>query len=181
MVGLNKLLGVGKRFRSQFKLIDGREFFGQMLDIPDTSRVSNFLSARRYLRTAPNTFLVPGNVMIAHDTTYIIAEHGEGFSVDPIYKHFKLFGVDQILTWYGSTVQENAVTGVKEVFTDQDNGVVYLSTQPKASMVDHLHIPQEQHVAICDRQVLVDDRVGDFVVVKSDMVLGVYVLELKKR
>lgn len=45
-----RLKNVGLRFRGKYQLVGGQHFYGQLLDIPDTSRVSNFFSTRRYLR-----------------------------------------------------------------------------------------------------------------------------------
>ena len=176
---MSKLAQVGKKFRSKFRLIDGREFYGQILDIPDTSRVSNFLSARRYLRTSPNTIVQPGQVAIINSVKYIIAAHGEGFYVDPLYKHFKLFQVDLELSWTSNSEMEDPVTGQKKIVRDEIEGTVYLSTQPKSSQTDMLHIPSPQHLAVCDKAPQLNDLVGDMLVTKSDPALGVTVLELK--
>lgn len=177
----NRLSKVGERFKSRFKLIDGREFFGQLLGLPDTSRVSNFLSARRYLRTNVGTFIVPGLVMVANGTHFIIAEHGEGFYNEPIYHHFKLFDVDSIEPWYPVVSSTDAVTGVKTLApspTSSQNA--YLSTQPAPYKVDAVNVPQQFKTAVCDKAVGVGDQVGDHIVTKSDFVLGVYFLEMKK-
>ena len=108
----NRLLETGEKFKMKFKKVGGGEFFGQILDIPDTSRVSNFLSARRYLRTRPNTSVVPADVMIANGKKYIVAEHGDGFFKEVIYKHFKLFEVDHEFTWARKAQVENPVTEI---------------------------------------------------------------------
>lgn len=177
----NRLSKVGDKFRSVFKLVDGTKFYGQLLGLPDTSRVSNFLSARRYLRTAVKTIVQPGNVMIADGTTFIIAEHGEGFYNEPIYRHFKLFDVDAFEPWYPVTTTQDTVTGVKKVSPAAISSTsVYLSTQPAPLKVDGLQIPAQHRICICNQNIGVGDRVGDHIVTKSDKMLGVFILEMKK-
>ena len=177
----NLLSKVGARFRSTFKLVNGVTFLGQMLEIPDTSRVSNFLSARRYLRTQVKTIVKPRDVMIANGVKYIIAEHGDGFYVEPIYKHFKLFEVDSIANWYITEEVVDPVSKLKS-YRKQDVpvGKIYLSTQPHALIKDSISIPQDSVIAITNATVAVDDIVGDYKVVKSDVVLGVTLIEMRE-
>lgn len=178
---MNKLLQVGLRFRSRFYLINGLSFLGQMLSIPDTSRVSNFLSARRYLRTQPKTIIKPRDVMIANGIKYIIAEHGDGFYVDPLYKHFKLFEVDRLANWYIRRQVIDPVTKVESYeVPDVPEGKIYLSTQPHALIRDSINIPQDAIIVITNAPVAVDDKIGDYLVTKSDVVLGVTLAELRQ-
>lgn len=176
---MNSLLNVGLRFRAKYKKIDGSSFYGQILEIPDTSRVSNFLSARRYLRTQPKTNVSARDVIVVNGVMYIVAEHGDGFYVDPIYKHFKLFEVDQTLEHYAMVGRKNPVTGVEQFVRDAYTDDVYLSTQPHSLIKDSINIPQTSKTAISDKELAVDDRVGPYLVIKSDIVLGVNLVELK--
>jgi hypothetical protein len=127
-----------------------------------------------------DTNLSPRDVVTANGIKYITAEHGDGFYLEPIYKHFKLFEVDSIVNWYPAKVNVNPVTGLENVYRDELEEEVYLSTQPKSSIEDSIHIPHKTLVAVCNAAVKVDDRVGDYVVTKSDAVLGVTLLEMKK-
>lgn len=178
----NRLLHTGDKFRSKYKVIGGGDFYGQVLDIPDTSRVSNFLSARRYLRTSPtikNVF--PGCVVVINCEKFIVAEHGTGFYVDPIYKHFKLFEVDKTSPWYTVSRQADPVTGIKEINRILQEDCIFLSTQPKSVIEDSLNIQQQTFVALCNRQVNRNDIVDDKIVTKVDGVLGCWLLEMKEQ
>lgn len=177
---VNRLLSVGDRFRAKYKTITGKDVLGQMLDIPDTSRVSNFLSARRYFRVRPNSNLLVGDILVVSGQQFIVAEHGTGFYKEPIYRHHKLFEVDQALEWRQALEYPNPVTGISETRVAEEGETVYLSIQPKSSLEDRVHIPQEQLVALCNQSVAVGDVVGDYLVTKSDHVLGIYLLEMKK-
>lgn len=200
----NRLLTVGNKFRSKYFLTNGNSFYGQVLEIPDTSRVSNFLSARRYLRTEPNTIVKPRDVVIIDGLKYIVADHGTGFFVTPIYKHFKLFLVDLELKWYTKQIVIHPVTGVKTFDRTLSNGIAYISSQPRSSIEDGLKIQTPQKLFLTNQPVAVDDILGDFidgdlnssdfdpqdfsidgkfvgsyVVTKSDQVLGITDLEVK--
>lgn len=177
---VNLLKQVGKKFRSVFKKIDGSSFYGQMLEIPDTSRVSNFLSARRYLRVTPESPIQPRDVIVVAGVTYIVATHGTGFYVDPIYRHMKLFEVDEVLPWYSTYVSQDPVTGIDIQVISDSPTTVYLSTQPRRDMMDEMQIPIEQQTAVCNAAVNVGDKIGAYKVTKVDKELGVYVIELKK-
>jgi len=173
------LLHVGRRFRSKFKTIEGREFYGQILEPPDTSRVSNFLSARRYLRTQPDTKIKARDVVIVTGQKYVVAEHGTGFYVTPIYKHFKMFEVDMIEQAWGARSVNHPVTGQPETIRDVDKGMVHISIQPAALVQDSTLIPQEMEIGVSNVDLQVEDKVGNFIVIKSDKVLGVTLLTLK--
>lgn len=176
----SRLSNTGVRFRSTFKRTDGHQFFGQLLDIPDTARVSNFLSARRYLRTNIGTQIKPADVITAHNKDYIVAQHGDGFFNSPIYTHFKLFQVDKTYTWSKHTLLEDDVTGIKEITLTAQATKIPLSIQPKSLIEDTINIQQQSFVAVASEPVKVNDTLDNMVVTRVDNVLGVYLLELKE-
>ena len=176
-----RLKNVGLNFRGKYKILNGQSFYGQILDLPDTSRVSNFLSARRYLRVHPDTPVTAGMVVVIDRKKYIVADHGTGFLRDPIYQHFKLFQVDLELEHFTKTESKNPVTGVMEKDPKASQGMVYVSVQPKSTMSDSIKIQTPQHVLVTNVELKVDDLLGDdWIVIKSDPVLGVHVVEVKE-
>lgn len=177
---MNRLINVHNRFKTKFKRIDGMMFYGQLLDIPDTSRVSNFLSARRYLRTGLDTVIKPRDVIVCGNSTYIVAEHGEGFYTEPIYRHFKLFEVDETVVWNAAQYVNDPVTNQRISSTDADPITAYLSMQPHPHKVDSLQIPAVMKFAVVDKDVQLSDKIGDYIVTKSDHILGVTTIEMKK-
>lgn len=176
----HRLAKTGFKFRMPISKVNGSKFYGQLLDIPDTSRVSNFLTTRRYLRTPPITSVIPGDVIIVNGVKYIVAEHGDGFYKTVIYKHFKLFQVDRELNWTRKTYTENPITGIMEKNLSPQADVVYISMQPKSNTEDSINIPQQTHIAICPIEIERGETIDNFIVTKIDMVLGVYLLELKE-
>lgn len=177
----DRLAKVGSRFKMKFKTIAGLEFFGQMLDIPDTSRVTNFFSARRYMRVSPGCPLKPTDVVIANGIKYLVGFHGDGYHHEPIYRHYKMFEVDQEVAWYKKTFTENPVTGVKELTRTPQATTVYLSMQPKSQIEDTIKIPQQTYLALSNVEVARDEVLGKYIVTKVDEQLGLFVLELKEK
>ena len=175
------LLGVGKIFQSKYKTTSGKTISGQFLSIPDTSRVTNFLSARRYFRTQPDTKLVPGDILMSDGDLFIVAEHGTGYYKTPIYKHFKMFQVDQQTAHTRKVVATNTVTGLKDKTSDQALGNVYLSIQPDRYIEDGTKLALDSHIAVCNKSdVQVNDLIGGYLVYKVDIMLGVSVLSLRQ-
>ena len=176
----SRLSFTGNRFKTIYQKENGSLFYGQILDIPDTSRVSNFLSARRYLRVGTRSAIRPTDVILAGNKKYIVANHAEGFHHGLIYTHYKIFEVDQELNWKKRSFTKNAVTGVEEmVLTDQIE-TVYISLQPRNDVTDMIKIPQETFIALSNVEVSRDDVVGNYIVTKVDRQLGIFVLELKE-
>lgn len=177
---MNRLSRTGEKFKMKFNKVGGGQLFGQLLENPDTSRVSNFLSPRRYLRTAIKASVKPCDVIIANGVKFIVAEHGDGFYKEPIYKHFKLFQVDHEFSWKTKTFVENSVTGIKEEVLSTEPTTVYISMQPKSDIEDSVNIPQQTYTAISNLEVTRGETIDKYVVIKVDLVLGVYLLEMKE-
>lgn len=159
---------------------DGSPFYGHVLDIPDTSRVTNFLSARRYLRVMPESPIQPTDVVVVDGLRYLVGNHGTGFYFEPIYKYFFLFQADKHVPWKQQRQTDDTITGQKR--TDFiDGGLVWLSWQPKNAIVDQINIPQQTYSALCDKEPLRGDFINDMVVTKVDTVLGLFLIELKEK
>lgn len=171
----------GLKFRGKLKIEGGQTFLGQILDPPDTSRVSNFLTARRYLRTSIKTPVKANDVIIADSTSkFIVAEHADGFFKSPIYKHFKLFSVDEQIEWFTSTRVLHPVTGQPEdTFISQ--GLISVSIQPRSDLEDFTNIQVPQHELVLTGRVSLGDKLGEqWVVTKVDYQLGITVARVKE-
>lgn len=57
---------------------------------------------------------------------------------------------------------------------------VYLSTQPKPQIEDQIKIPVDQIMAVCNRNISLSDKIGDYKVTKVDSELGVPVITMKR-
>lgn len=171
--------GVHERYRSRFKILGGSDFYGQILDIPDTSRVTNFLSPKRYLRTGPFSPVKPGDVVVLFGVMYIVGEHGTGFLIAPLYKQFKMLQVDIELPWERNTDVVDTVTGVVKSGARTSLGTAYISLDTKNDIEDALNIQTERRLFVTDKDVAVEDYLGDFIVTKVDKLIGLSVCEVK--
>lgn len=76
----------------------GSAFYGQLTDIPVTTRVSNFNSPRRLFRVLPNSILEVGDTFKdPNGKVFLVAEHGDQFLKGKhLYTHHKLFEMTHI-------------------------------------------------------------------------------------
>lgn len=76
----------------------GSSFYGQLTDIPVTTRVSNFNSPRRLFRVLPDSILKVGDTFEdPNGRTFLVADHGDQFLKGKhLYTHYKLFGMTDI-------------------------------------------------------------------------------------
>lgn len=79
---------------------DGAKFYGQLTDIPNTTRVSNFNAARRLLRVKPACRIKAGDTFYdMNNRVHLVAEHGDQFlSGKHLYTHYKLFTMEDYIT-----------------------------------------------------------------------------------
>ena len=151
----HRLSKTDSRFKMKIKrVVGGPDITGQILDIPDTSRVSNFLSARRYLRTSIISSVKPSNVIQVNGIQYIVGEHGDGFFTTPIYKHFKLFEVTDVLTYNKAFETEDPITGLITKQLSPQLTKAYISLQPYSDISDKIY--QNMAVMICKPWLTVD-------------------------
>lgn len=172
--------GAHLKYQSKFTRLDGLAFYGQILDIPDTSRVSNFLSARRFLRVSTGSIIRAADVIYALGTRYILGNHGTGILVTPLYKHFKMFQVDLELPWSRNTDVVDAVTGITKSGARSALGTAFISLDTKNDIEDSLQIQTERKVFITDKDVKVEDYLGTYIVTKVDKLLGISICEVKE-
>lgn len=162
---------VGARFRDVYKLLDGRRFYGQILDIPDTTRVSNFHSARRLLRTSLESPLTPGTIFISpNGERFLAAEHGISYG----YHHFKLFQMDLTLQWKRDNKVTDAVTGLtKGSVVKTSLGQIEGTYEDKSSVEDQLLVPKARNTLITNAALQLGDYADDRVVFEVINQLGV--------
>lgn len=82
----------------KLKTTNGSSFYGQLTDIPVTTRVSNFNSPRRLFRVLPKSVLRVGDTFIdPNGRIFLVADHGDQFLKGKhLYTHYKLFGMSDI-------------------------------------------------------------------------------------
>lgn len=168
---------------SNLTLTTGRRFRGQLTDIPDTTRVSNFNSARRLLRVGPASTIAPGDVFTTPGgTVYLIAEHGTQYQKNRIlYKHFKLFEMtDQVTVSREGVETRDPITGKRVAGTDVTINDVWVAYEPRPQYEDTLRVPIDRRQVITGQVVAQGDRINNWVVEDVIQQLGVYIVTINE-
>lgn len=172
-----RLSRVGKRFEQRLKLDGGPHFMGQFLTIPDTTRVSNFNSARRILRCSLTSPVTAGATVV--DTVgiyWLVGEHGVSVSD---HHYFKLFQAELTLTWTREGVYENAITGVKKSTGPTALGTIKGTYERQATTIDGTLVEEGKNLLITNAALLVGDFIDKRRVVRVDHQIGLYIAEVE--
>lgn len=173
MMGLEN---AGRRFESRIQIENGQAFYGQFLEIPDTTRVSNFNSARRLLRTSRNSTVQIGQIIVdAYGIFWMVGEHGQS---ENRHHYFKLFQADLQLSWERETTEESLLTGLKggiaRVLVGQIRGTYERRTDETGSA-----FPDEPaNLFITNADLKRNDLVDNRKVIRIDHQLGLTIAEL---
>lgn len=173
---MGRMSRIGRRFMRDYSTIDGTLFKGQILDIPDTTRVTNFHSARRLMRVNDPVCLSPGDLFDSDGVRYLVAKHGRG--VD--YTHYKLFEMTERDLWERRHEVEDPVTGLKNVDAYKKMATIMYASEAKTNFEDRMKIPADRDIIITNAPLERNDRVGGRVVYSVDNSLGVTVAEVRE-
>lgn len=170
----------GFRSEKRLAMLNGPDFYGQFLAIPDTTRVSNFNSARRLLRVREEVArfakLNPGKIVIDEmGIEWLAGEHG--WSIDKCH-YFKLFQVDQVLPWTRPVDVIDAVTGLKKSSEVMDLGLVRGTYEPRQSVETVRGIEEPRNLLITNASLKLGDYVDARRVVKVDQQIGLTIAEV---
>lgn len=175
-----RLQDAGARYRTRFKIVGGIRFYGRLFEVPDTTRVTNFHSARRILQVRPQTPVKVGDVILTPtQQRYIVAEHGEGFRERHVYSEFKLFEAENTGSWTREQTAEDTVTGLQNKSSIVDLGTIYFGLQPAGTVTGKLQIPDSKFDLITHAALEPGDQVDDYVVQRVVKQLGIYIAEVR--
>lgn len=175
----SRLADVALKGFTDLQIINGQRFRGQLLDISDTTRVTNFHTSRRLLRVRPNS---PVNVadLIQTDTAqvFLCASHGDGFVGKMVYRYFKLYEMGSTAMWQRRVTTEDIVTGLDRNDELTDMGMIYFALEQAGTVSDQLHIKSGKYSIITNADLQPNDTIGDYNVLRSDKLLGVTIAEV---
>ncbi len=184
---MSALFKVVSEHMAKLKTVAGATFYGQFLDIPDTTRVSNFNSARRLLRVKPNSLLKKGDNFYDHNgQIFLAAEHGDQFLRGKhLYTHFKLFEMPAMAAVgkKGAKVRHPVTTLEVEGPTVWQQGI-HLAFELRSTGSDAIGVPINRQQIITGYPVEEGDLVHLFgfdeqaTVKRVDQQLGVYVAQI---
>lgn len=175
---------VRKNHETQMQTVAGVSFYGRILDIPDTSRVSTFISVRRYLKTSTTCSIQPRDVIVAGEEQYIVGDHGTGFPsgfTKGIYKHYKIYQVDIQCQWEKTSKVQDPVTGVWRTVRTLQTELAYLSFEIIPNQEDTaIGTPVQAVRAVTNVPAQRDDILNGMVVTKVDESMGLSILEMRE-
>lgn len=177
------LRGIRDSVRTRFKRIGpGDHFMGLIRDIPDTTRVTNMLSARRLLQVNPKASAEIGDeIESPTGDRWLCGDHGTGYYAgQDFYRVFKMFEVHKHLEWARYSDAVDPVTGlvrngVKTVLTT----TLPVSEEPISEARDDFRIPLGRKFYVTNQPIEVGDLIGDYKVTKVDTEIGLYSVELE--
>jgi hypothetical protein len=165
-----------KRFQHVYRTVAGREFHGEVLDVPETvaTGVDRFVLPRRLLKVNQGFSIPVGTTCVAAGRHLLIADHGE--SQTGGYLTFKLFQVEQSVSWARKRRAPDPVTSMPRDMADQAFGNIWCVLEPTGLVDDAIHVPQKTFRMITGAPVRVDDVIGGLLRVRSvDTLLGVQI------
>jgi len=173
MMGLEN---AGRRFESKIQIEGGQKVFGQFLEIPDTTRVSNFNSARRLLRTSKTAGVRPGQVLIdAYGIYWMVGEHGQS---ENRHHYFKLFQADLQLSWARNMVEEDVLTGLKGSVMLSPLGEIRGTYERRTDETGSMMPDEPANLFITPADLKKNDLVDGRKVIRVDHQLGLTIAEL---
>lgn len=159
---------------------NGKVARGQILDIPDTTRVSNMNNVRRLFRVAPKTPLDVRDIIILPDQTkFILGEHGKAWNHGLLYRHFMAFEITGQFQWRSESVMIDPVTGL-EVPAASTPVNIWASQQTLRDATDSkIGVAVDVDSLITDVLVQPGDHIDNRVVTDVSTQLGLTVVRLE--
>lgn len=162
---------------------NGDHFLGFIRQTPDTTRVTNMLSARRILQVHPNATVQMGDEIeeLSTNQRWMCAEHGYGFyGAAAFYRHFKLFEVHNHVVWQRPLVDEDDLTGLTSSDALQTmSTALAISEEPEPDFRDDLRVAQDKRFIVTNKEILVGDVIDGMKAISVDHQLGLYTADLE--
>jgi len=185
---MSTLHRVVKENMYKMKTVEGTSFYGQLTDIPVTTRVSNFNSPRRLFRVLPKSPLKVGeNFIDPSGRIFLVAEHGDQFlNGRHLYTHHKLFGMTDMAAVGTKGVKTTHPVSRLEiegppVWTEG----IYLAFEMRSTGSDVIGVPINKQQIITGHPIEEGDLIHLFgydnqaVVKRVDKQLGVYIGQIE--
>lgn len=176
---LSRLLGAAYNLFTELQIINSSKFKGQVLDIADTTRVTNFHTARRLLRVLPNSIVQVNDVVkTPGGQIFLCASHGDGYMGNVVFTQFKLFELTQMGVWSRPTTLIDPVTGLDTDATPIPMGIIHYELEPAGTLSDMLNVTTEQYSVITNADLKIGDRLDRFIVTDVSKQIGVTVAKV---
>ena len=175
------LRDTGERFFSTFQIDGGQRIRASIWAVPDTTRVTNFNSARRVLRCKPGTPMQAGQVIHSPTgQTWIVANYGDSYQGGVVFRAFKLYEADRKGPLEREGRVKDPVTGLERPGVTDEIAEIYYTLEPAGSEEDKVQIPEAEYELITNVPLQLSDRVDGYKVLRVDMQLGIYIAHVRR-
>jgi len=158
----------------------GKVGMGQILDIPDTTRVTNMNPIRRLFRVAHNSPIEIRDIIILPDgSKFIVAKHGTGWGSNVLYKHYMIFEINEQMTWKRTTLDVDPVSGL-DIPGASTESLIWVITRPLLDVTDsRIGVAVDVDHIITDAAIKPGDRVNNRAVTDVTEELGLIVAKIE--
>jgi len=171
---------LGQRFRQRLKTIDGRHFFGMISLLPETAgRGNTFYVPRRVLNVRPSSGIKPGDMIIDNaGRVMLCAWAGDDEAQGPFANLFKLYHLDQQLTWTRSVTSADHVTGLQKQSTTVSLGPIWGTLELLAQDLNSLAALSRYRV-LTNAALKINDRINTHMSVRrAEHAMGITIGEV---
>ncbi len=179
---------VGRRYYQTYRKEDGSLFRGLMGKQPLTGRYTNNALGGVVMFTSPTENVEPGDLFFTQfNVPMLILDNIYEESLGPTQKCFTLKTMNRTLKWIRYSTKIDPVSGVEESSTEPEfEKEIYCSFEDDGKRSDTLLIDFAKYNLMTNKEVIVGDTLIDewgnnFVVIRVDRYLGVFVINVQKR
>lgn len=174
-----KTADVARSFMKSFRKATGGSFKGQVFAPVDYMPLDNFSTPRRMLRTGADADVDAGTVFLIGTRRYMLAYHSDHETPRLSMKTWRLFEVDQDLSWQRYTAIEDLVTGLPRDTELTDLGTIYAALELPKTESDQLNVPRPKYRLVTNSVIQLGDLVDGKKVTQVWTQLGVWFAEIE--
>lgn len=164
--------------RERFKLLSGGYVLGirsQPARSDATSERDAFQAARFAFRTNPQSSLTAGKVIVSPEgDKFICVDNGR----TNLFKSFKLIKLEHNLAWKRVVKVIDPVSKMDKASSETDLGPIWAAVEPMTEDNDMIRVPKPVYRLITGETIQAGDKIGQYMVKRVDLLLGVYVAEV---
>lgn len=172
---------IGKRSRQRLRTLTGRSFYGRISVLSESEgRAAGFYTPRRVLNVDPGCKVTAGDVVFSPEGRAMLLAWNGALDHHGTYAvTYKLYDLDQKLSWKRLTVVTDPVTGRAKSNSEAELGPAWMALELLGQETDGLNIPKAKYRLLTNVALQVRDKIDDHLVVhRVERLLGITVAEV---
>lgn len=172
---------LGARYDTTYRDSRGRRVTGRFVAVPE-SNPTQVVPQKRLFRTPANTILRPGDILLdLPGTRYLLAEGPAGvYRQEVVKRTFRCIELDHHLQWTRRTARIDPVMKVEIDDAVADLGLIWCNVDPRDERLERsskVASSYEKFKLYTNAPLQIDDKVGDYLIVRVEKVAGVIVAD----